>query len=338
MKFGRVSAICVGLLLASAAPQAMSQPASSPQSEEQAKAALDAKMSALESSLHPQTGTVAIPAAHVSLQLGNAYYYLPADEAKRVLSEAWGNPPDQVSNVLGMVFPAGKSFRDQIWGAVIQYEETGHVSDKDATSQDYESVLADMKSSEEEANKQAREQGYAGSHIVGWAQKPTYDPATRTLIWARDIQFDGSQGETLNYDVRTLGRTGVLSLNMVDSMDNLKNVQLAAKGLGSTVRFDSGSSYGDFNPSTDKMADYGLAGLVAAGAGLLVAKKAGLLAVILLFAKKAIAFIIAGAVALRAWFKRKFSKQQSDEVMSEEFEASAIKTAPLPAEEASPAE
>jgi len=88
MKFGRVSAICVGLLLASAAPQAMSQPASSPQSEEQAKAALDAKMSALESSLHPQTGTVAIPAAHVSLQLGNAYYYLPADEAKRVLSEA----------------------------------------------------------------------------------------------------------------------------------------------------------------------------------------------------------------------------------------------------------
>lgn len=317
MKFGRVSAICVGLLLASAAPQAMSQPASSPQSEEQAKAALDAKMSALESSLHPQTGTVAIPAAHVSLQLGNAYYYLPADEAKRVLSEAWGNPPDQVSNVLGMVFPAGKSFRDQIWGAVIQYEETGHVSDKDATSQDYESVLADMKSSEEEANKQAREQGYAGSHIVGWAQAPTYDPATRTLIWARNIKFDGTNYNTLNYDVRTLGRTGVLSLNMVDTMDNLPNVRTAAKGLGSTIKFDTGSAYNDFNPSTDKLADYGLAGLVAAGVGVAVAKKAGFLALLLVFAKKGIALIVAGVIALGAWFKRRFGSGYQEEATEE---------------------
>ena len=112
MRSGRASVLCVGLLLASAAPQAIAQPAQSPQSEEQQKAALDAKYKAIESSLHPQTGTVTIPAAHARLQLGNAYYYLPPDEAKKVLSEAWGNPPEQVSNVLGMVFPTGKGFRD----------------------------------------------------------------------------------------------------------------------------------------------------------------------------------------------------------------------------------
>jgi len=301
------------MLLASAAPQATAQPAPSTQTDEQARAEAEAKVKAIESSLHPKTGAVTIPAAHVTLQLGNSYYYLPPDEAKRVLIEGWGNSPDQVANVLGMVFPTGKTFHDETWGAVIEYEDTGHVSDKDAASQDYDSVLTDMKSSEEESNKAAKEQGYAGSHIVGWAQAPTYDASTRTLIWARNIKFDGAQGNTLNYDVRTLGRTGVLSLNMVDSMDNLPVVRLAAKGLGSTIKFDTGSSYGDFNASTDKLADYGLAGLVAAGAGLVVAKKAGLLAILVIFAKKAIALIIAAFVAAAAWFKRKLGRSQSTE-------------------------
>jgi len=313
MRLGHSYAFCAALLLASTAPQATAQPAPSAQTDEQARAEAEAKVKAIESTLHPKTGAVTIPVAHVTLQLGNSYYYLPADEAKRVLTEGWGNSPDQVANVLGMVFPAGKTFHDETWGAVIEYEDTGHVSDKDAASQDYNSVLTDMKSSEEESNKAAKEQGYPGSHIVGWAQAPTYDASTRTLIWARNIKFDGAQGNTLNYDVRTLGRTGVLSLNMVDSMDNLPDVRLAAKGLGSTIKFDSGSSYGDFNPSTDKLADYGLAGLVAAGAGLVVAKKAGLLAILVIFAKKAIALIIAAFVAAAAWFKRKFRRGQSAE-------------------------
>jgi len=310
-------ALCAAILIVSASPLAVAQPAPSAQSEAQAKAAADAKFKAIEQSLHPQTGTVTIPAAHASLQLGEGYYYLPADEAKRVLTEGWGNPPDQVTSVLGMIFPSGKSFRDETWGAVVEYEDTGHVSDKDAASQDYNSVLADMKSSEEESNKAAQQQGYAGSHIVGWAQAPTYDPATRTLIWARNIKFDGTNYNTLNYDVRTLGRTGVLSLNMVDSMDNLPTVRTAAKGLGSTIKFDSGSAYNDFNPSTDKLADYGLAGLVAAGVGVAVAKKAGFLALLLVFAKKGIALIVAGVIALGAWFKRRFGSGHQEEATGE---------------------
>jgi uncharacterized membrane-anchored protein len=83
-----------------------------------------------------------------------------------------------------------------------------------------------------------------------------------------------------------------LSLNMVDTMSNLQAVRDAAKSLGATVKFDAGSAYADYDPSTDKLADYGLAGLVAAGVGVAVAKKAGLLAVLLIFAKKAIAFIV----------------------------------------------
>jgi uncharacterized membrane-anchored protein len=54
------------------------------------------------------------------------------------------------------------------------------------------------------------------------------------------------------------------------------------------------------------MADYGLAGLVAAGAGVLVAKKLGFMAVILLFLKKGFAVLIAAGLGAIACFKRKF--------------------------------
>src|SRR5262245_59000800 len=103
-----------------------------------------------EESLHPQSGVIQVPGAHATLNLGDNYYFLPAADAKRVLTEGWGNPPDAVSGVLGMVFPKGRTSYDGTWGAVLQYEDTGHVSDQDAADQDYDQVLTDMKAGEEE--------------------------------------------------------------------------------------------------------------------------------------------------------------------------------------------
>ena len=295
-------------LLFVVAPQAQAGPNWPGSGEEAAKAQYDARMKALQGQIHPQSGTVTIPAAKARLNLGDRYYFLPAADAKRVLVEAWGNPPESADGVLGMVFPAGKSFNDATWGAVVEYEDTGHIADKDAASQDYDSVLADMKSAAEEENEARKSAGYPESHVIGWAQAPTYDAGKKTLIWARNIQFADSQTNTLNYDVRTLGRTGVLSLNMVDAMPNLPVVRTAAAQLGSTVQFDSGARYADYNASTDKLADYGLAGLVAGGAGLAVAKKVGLLGVLLVFLKKGAVILIAGLAAAGALFKRRFSR------------------------------
>ena len=100
--------------------------------------------------------------------------------------------------------------------------------------------------------------------------------------------------------------TGVLSLNMVDTMSHLPQVREAAVELGKTVSFDPGARYADFDAKTDHMADYGLAGLVAAGAGVLAATKLGFLAVILLFLKKGFAVLIAAGLGAIAWFRRKF--------------------------------
>ena len=137
---------------------------------------------ALEKALHPSDGSIQIPGGHATLNLGTNYYFVPADEAKRILTEAWVNPPDAVSSVLGLVFQAGHSFYDGGWGAVIQYDDGGHVDDKNAASEDYDAVLTSMREGEEEENKAAKAGGFAASHLVGWAQPPSYDASGKTLI------------------------------------------------------------------------------------------------------------------------------------------------------------
>ncbi len=268
--------------------------------------ARERELVAILDSLHPVSGDVAIPQASAVLHLGKDYYYLPADEAKRVLVEGWGNPPGTADGVLGLVFPAGKTFLDDVWGAVITYEPTGYVTDKDATSTDYDSLIKEMKEGTEAVNEERIRQGYPAQHLIGWAQAPTYDPRSHSLVWAKNVQFEGQTDNTLSYDVRLLGRKGVLSLNMITGMSKLAETRQAAAKFAAAAEFQPGSRYADYQPGTDKKAEYGLAGLVAAGAGVAVAKKAGLLAIILAFGKKFIVLILALVVGLGAWARRKF--------------------------------
>ena len=293
-KYLGASAFVLAAMLAMPSPGAAKD---EPKTEAAAKApAIPPAMVALEKGLHKQTGDVRIPEAKAVLHLGENYYFIPAAEAKRVLTEVWGNPPEAVSNTLGLVIDRDHSIFNSVWGAIITYEESGHVSDADAKAQDYGTVLKDMQQSQQSANPERVKAGYPEMRLVGWAQPPSYDAASHSLVWARELSVGGDPDHGLNYDVRLLGRTGVLSLNMLASMASLDDVKGAAASFGKAVTFEPGAGYDDFDASTDKAAEYGLAGLVAGGAAVAVASKLGFLAVILKFAK----LIILGVVALGA--------------------------------------
>jgi uncharacterized membrane-anchored protein len=268
--------------------------------------AREKQLVAILDSLHPVSGDVTMPEASAVLHLGKDYYYLPAAEARRVLVEGWGNPPETAEGVLGLVFPAGKTFLDDVWGAVITYDPTGYVTDKDAASTDYDALIKEMKEGTEAVNEERTRQGYPAQHLIGWAQAPTYDPRSHSLVWAKNVQFEGQTDNTLSYDVRLLGRKGVLSLNMITGMSKLAETRQAAAKFAGAAEFQPGSRYADYQPGTDKTADYGLAGLVAAGAGVAVAKKVGLIGIILAFGKKFLVLIIALVVGLGAWARRRF--------------------------------
>jgi uncharacterized membrane-anchored protein len=298
-----VLAVAAGLVCAAAA---VAQPAASPPPTDAQKAEV-ARLKRILDSEHPQFGDVRLPGPQATLRLGQRFYFLGAEEAKQVLKE-WGNPPEQSEGVLGIVFPAGKTFAENTWGAVVSYEPSGYVSDKDADKADYDKMVRDEQASETDENERLKKQGFATAHLVGWAQPPTYDHGKHFLIWARDIKFSNEDADTLNYDLRILGRHGVLSVNLVSTMPKLAEVRADAAELAGAAGFDSGAAYGDFQAGKDKTAEYGVAGLVAAGLGVAAAQKLGLFALIAVFAKKAIVLIVAGFAAIAAWVRRLFGR------------------------------
>lgn len=253
-------------------------------------------IAAFDRSLHFRTGAISLPGGFASLNLSPSFRFLDAQEAKRVLVEAWGNPPEAAQGVLGMIFPADVSPVDSDgWGVVITYEKDGYVKDSDADSIDYKALLKDMQEATEEQNDQRRSAGYATAELVGWAQPPYYDKAAHKLHWAKQLRFSGTAESTLNYDIRVLGRHGVLSLNAVAGMNQLGLVNQSMQEVLAFTEFNPGHRYADFTPGTDRYAPYGLAALVAGG----VAAKMGLFAKIgalLLSMKKLL--ILAGAAVV----------------------------------------
>lgn len=269
-----------------------------------------ARVESIESRLHPQTGDIRLPNANAVLHLGQDYYFLPADEARLVLTEGWGNPPDAVSDVLGVVFQTGRHFyENDAWGAVITYNPSGYVSDNDAETADYAELLQQLQAGEAEVNQRRTAQGYPAQHLVGWAEQPAYNRSTHSVVWAQNLQINGQAENSLNYDVRLLGRNGVLSLNMVTGMSQLASTRQAAQRFAAQAEFTPGNRYAD-HQSGDRTAEYGVAGLVAAGVGVAVAQKVGVLAVVLLFLKKVGVLIVAGIALLGGWLRRVFTRRR----------------------------
>lgn len=255
----------------------------------------EAKLKAFMGSLKYRSGDIAVPEAEAAFHLGTQFRYLDKADARRVLEELWGNPPDE--SVLGMVVPTATPLdSEKSWAVVVTFSDEGYVSDEDAAKTDYDALLAELKEATEAENAARKDAGYESLNLVGWAVPPRYDAASKKLYWAKEIAFQGGEQHTLNYDVRVLGRRGFLSLNAVAGMSELNAVQSGMQQLLPSAEFNSGARYADYDSSTDKAAGYGIAALIGGG----IAAKTGLLAklgVLLLAGKKLIVFLVLGLFA-----------------------------------------
>jgi len=255
-------------------------------------------------SLDFKSGQVTLNNGLVTLTLSEGYRFLDKADARKVLVDLWGNPPGQ-ADALGMIVPANFSLAGgNTWAVVITWSEEGYVKDDDADQVDYADLLKQMQAGTREANAERAKQGYPAVELVGWAEPPHYDRATHKLYWAKNLKFGDQTHNTLNYCIRALGRRGVLELNAVASMDQLPEITAAAPQILAMTDFKEGHRYVDFNPSTDQVAAYGLATLVAGG----IAAKVGLLKGLWLAALAAKKFIIMGAIALVAVFRKAIAR------------------------------
>ena len=254
-----------------------------------------------------QQGEIDLRGGLATLTVPKEFNFLDSTDAETVLVKLWGNPPSE-EKPLGLLIPAGMTpISSNCWVVTISYDDDGYVKDDDASKINYDDLLKQMKKEVVEDSKSRREKGYPGIELVGWAEPPRYDAATHKMYWAKRFKVDGETVDTLNYDIRMLGRKGVLELNAISSVDQLPEIDAQTPQILGMVDFKEGNRYADFDPKVDKVATYGLAALVAGGA-LAAAAKLGFLKLLwvgILAAKK---FVIIGVVAIVAFIKKLFNR------------------------------
>jgi len=256
----------------------------------------------------------AAAAAQAALVKGPAEVTL-RDQAKLALPEHFGFVPQQQAAALmramgntvgddfvGLIVPRGESSH---WFVAVSYHASGYIKDDDARHWDADKLLQSLKDGTEAANEERAKAGIPALEVTRWIEPPAYEAETHRLVWSAEARTkDGSDRDpTVNYNTYLLGREGYMSMNLVTSASAVDGDKSAARELLSVVDFNSGKRYGDFNSSTDKVAAYGLAALVAGVA----AKKLGLLALLaamaVKFAKIIAVSVAALVVAIKRWLK-----------------------------------
>ncbi len=187
--------------------------------------------------------------------------------AVRIL-EAQGNLPN--GGELGFAGPD-----DMSWFAVFKFDDCGYVNDDERGKLDADGILKQMRENQQEANRRLKEQGRPMLEVLGWQKPPFYNPQTNNLEWAVRLASEGGW-EIVNYRTKLLGRRGVMDVVLVCSEEQLESAVPEYQKLLGGFAFKQEESYASFTKG-DKVAQYGLTGLIVGG-GLLVAAKSGLLA------------------------------------------------------------
>jgi uncharacterized membrane-anchored protein len=238
--------------------------------------------------------------AHVDLgddiaqiELPEGYAFAGPDDARTIL-RSMGNRPS--GSELGLLIPNAE---DQNWFIVFSWQDVGYVKDDEKDKIDADALLENIQEATEEGNAWRKENNIPALHVTGWAEPPRYDERTNNLVWATLAQSEDG-GKSVNYNMRLLGRRGLVSAVLVEDPELLAKSKPFAYAAMDKFSFKPGSTYAEWRQG-DKVAEYGLTALVAAGAGATAAKLGFFGFLAKLFAKAGKA-LVAGAVAIVALF------------------------------------
>ena len=210
---------------------------------------------------------------YAELNVPEGYVFAGPADAQKFL-ELNENIPDPMT--MGVLQPVAD---DESWFLVFEYQDIGHVPDDEKAKIDAAALLQQRKAEEVAGNEQRRQRGFGAIYCKDWLIKPTYDTDTRSLAWALRLEADSEDGkmdEVCNYNLRLLGRTGVMSTTLVCDPSEITAVAPRVKSLLKGFQYVSGQRYAEWR-SGDKVAAYGLTGLITGGAAV-AAAKTGLLA------------------------------------------------------------
>jgi len=226
----------------------------------------------------------------------SGYTFLSVKETDKY-SELVGNAPTGIENLFAP--ESGE------WDSYFSFNPSGYVKDNDEI--DANELLSAIKAGDKSGNKYRRERGLPTFTTLGWEFEPRYDRSNNLLEWAFILQDDETKAKTINYNTRILGREGVMNVVLAVAQEKLHSAVTDFKDKLKGFKYNSGEKYSEYREG-DKVAEYGLAALIAGGAAALASKK-GFWATIVAFIIAAKKFVFIAVIGLLLWigslFKRK---------------------------------
>lgn len=240
------------------------------------------------------------------VHLPESMFFVPRIQADRLMA-AYGNGRDP--SLLGVVMPKSD---DDDWVITVNFDKAGYIKDDDAKNWNVSELLDSLRDGTEESNVERKKRGFPELVMDGWVEAPKYDSSTQRLVWSVAVKHKGetaNDNPTVNYNTYALGRDGYITLDLITQKNLVPKDKTAVLTLLDNLKYVEGKRYADFNSSTDKVAEYGLAALVAGVA----AKKLGLFAVIAAFLAKFAKVGILAAAALGGGLWKRFRGKKAEQ-------------------------
>lgn len=242
-----------------------------------------------------QPGPVEFPlGSRASIKLPTQTAALTEAESNKFL-KLTGNLPTERLNII-----AGGN-----WWATFEFDDAGYVKDDETI--DADALLKQIKSSDGPSNEERRKMGLPELITDGWSVPPHYDTATKRLEWGLRIHSATDNRPVINYTVRVLGRSGYERVVLVSTPESLDRDVAEFKKVLVGFDFNAGEKYGEFKQG-DRVAQFGLAALVAGGAAA-VATKTGFWKTLLAALAAGWKLVAAAAIALVAGIGRLFKRK-----------------------------
>lgn len=218
---------------------------------------------------------------NAEITVGENQVYLNGTDTSRLMA-SYGNLPTTYNGSLVEL--------NEYYNIVFEFENIGYV--KDDEELDADKILKALKEADTAANEARKAQGLSTLHTVGWEIPPYYNQDTNNLEFA--LRFRDETGETfVNHTVKILGRKGSMNVVLICDSEDLSSLRPMLEKSLASFQYTSGNKYSEYQEG-DKIAEYGLTGLIAGGALFAAAKWGG----------KLWKLIIVGAIAVFAFFAK----------------------------------
>lgn len=296
-----LSAIVLALGLSAAAPVVTAQtpaPAPTPSQGGTDSENEDAQTAALMQKLGAQTEGVGKIGRRAEIDIPEGHVFFPAKGAQELMKR-WGNLVSGSEDGLFMNKEHG-------WSVLFEFEDVGYVKDDEKDDLNADKMLKEIQDSEPAVNDARKEAGLPAQHTLGFAMPPKYNETTNNLEWAIRFKTEGTPGEYVNYHTKLLGRKGVMTATLMVEPEQMEAVLPDYQKALTGYRFVKGDTYAEYRQG-DKLATYGLTGLVVGG-GVFAASKMGLFGKLFAVLAKGGKAVFAGIAVLVAGIGKFFGK------------------------------